>query len=174
MKKLWQNHKKRRMDMIFTKAISYEDIQKELDKDNDIISLVGCETCVRVAGSGGQVRMKKLAIKLREDGFNVKDGFLVPTACTPKLGFAKVSSDINTILSMGCSAGTSNIKRFFPGYKVVETTVDVGLMIEDAKKETLEITIPYDTYKQEVGQSFETFTGVRKDSESELPNKEAK
>ena len=160
--------------MIFTKAISYEYIQKELDKENDIISLVGCETCVRVAGSGGQVRMKKLAMQLREDGFNVKDGFLVPTACTPKLGFAKVGSDINTILSMGCSAGTSNIKRFFPGCKVVETTVDVGLMIEDAKKETLEITIPYDDYKEELGQLFEPFTGVRKNSEGELPTKEAK
>jgi len=160
--------------MIFTKVISYEDIEKELDKDNDIISLVGCETCVRVAGSGGQVRMKKLAIKLREDGFNVKDGFLVPTACSPKSGFAKITSDINTILSVSCSAGTSNIKRFFPGYKVVETTVDVGLMIEDANKETLEITMPYESYKKELGQSFETFTGVRKDSDSSLPTKEAK
>ena len=159
--------------MIFTKAVSYEDILKELDKDTDSISLVGCETCVRVAGSGGQARMKKLAMQLRNDGYNVKDGFLVPTACTPKVGFAKVGSDITTILSVACSAGTSNIRRFFPGCKVVETTVDVGLMIEDAKKETLEITMPYDAYKQEFGQTFETFTGVRKDSANALPTKEA-
>jgi hypothetical protein len=151
--------------MIFTKKVSYEDILKQLDKDTDTISLVGCETCVRVAGSGGQARMKELAVQLRKDGYKVKDGFLVPTACTPKLGFAKVGSDINTILSLACNAGSSNIRRFFPGCKVVEATEDVGLMIENAKEETLQITIPYDKFKQEVGNKFEVFTGVRKEGQ---------
>jgi hypothetical protein len=160
--------------MIFTQVVRYEDILDKLDKETDVISLIGCETCVRVAGSGGQVRLKELALQLRQDGYTVKDGFMVPSACTPKLGFAKVGSDINTILSVACNAGTSNIRRFFPGCKVVETTVDVGLMIEDAKKETLQITMPYDTHKEEFGHTFETFTGVRKDSGNTMSSKGAK
>jgi hypothetical protein len=160
--------------MIFTKKVCYEDILKQLDKDTDTISLVGCETCVRVAGSGGQASMKELALQLRKDGYKVKDGFLVPTACTPKLGFAKVGSDINTIVSLACNAGTSNIRRFFPNCKIVEATEDVGLMIENAKTETLQITIPYDKYKMEVGNTFEAFTGVRKDSINAMTTKEAR
>ncbi|WP_320127627.1 hypothetical protein [uncultured Sphaerochaeta sp.] len=160
--------------MIFTKKVCYEDIRKQLDKDTDTISLVGCETCARVAGTGGQARMKELALQLRKDGYKVKDGFLIPTVCTPKLGFAKVGSDVNTILSLACNAGTSNIRRFFPNCKIVETTEDVGLMIEDAKEETLQITMSYDKFTMEIGNTFEAFTGVRKDSINAMVSKEAR
>lgn len=147
--------------MIFTKSLKYEDIIKKLDKENDIISLVGCETCVRVAGTGGSEVMKTLAMKLRKDGYNVKDGFLVPTACNPKLMFAKPAKDTNTIVSLACSAGSSNILRIFPECKMVETSEDAGLMITDTDKKVIKITMPYEKFEDETGFEFEELTGEK-------------
>ncbi len=155
--------------MIFTKPLKYEDITKNLDKENDIISLLGCETCVRVAGSGGQEVMKKLALKLREDGFNVKDGFLVPTACNPKIMFVKLDKDINTIVSLSCSAGSSNITRTYPEYKLVQTSVDAGLMVTDTDKNIIKITMPYEGFNDEAGFEYETVTGKKTESNDNLP-----
>ena len=155
--------------MIFTKPLKYEDITKNLDKENDIISLLGCETCVRVAGSGGQEVMKKLALKLREDGFNVKDGFLVPTACNPKIMFVKLDKDINTIVSLSCSAGSSNIIRTYPEYKLVQTSVDTGLMVTDTDKNIIKITMPYEDFNNEEGFEYETVTGKKTESNDNLP-----
>ena len=155
--------------MIFTKPLKYEDITKNLDKENDIISLLGCETCVRVAGSGGQEVMKKLALKLREDGFNVKDGFLVPTACNPKIMFVKLDKDINTIVSLSCSAGSSNITRAYPEYKLVQTSVDAGLMVTDTDKNIIKITMPYEGFNDEAGFEYETVTGKKTEGNDNLP-----
>ena len=33
--------------------------------------------------------MKEMAHRLKKDGYNVKEGFLVPTACNPKLSFCQ-------------------------------------------------------------------------------------
>ena len=145
--------------MIFTQAFNYEDILAGLDKETDCIALIGCETCVRVAGSGGQEKLKQLAMQLRTDGYQVKDGFMVPTACTPKLANIHLAREINTILSLACSAGTSNLRRWFPGCKVIETIQDVGLMIENARTKTLQITLPYEAFKEQEGKAFAAFTG---------------
>lgn len=155
--------------MIFTKALKYEDITKNLDRENDVISMLGCETCVRVAGTGSREAMKKLALKLREDGFNIKDGFLVPTACNPKLCFAKLSTDINTIVSMSCSAGSSNMMRLFPECKLVEVSEDAGLMITDTDKKIIKITMPYQKFKNEKGFEYEAFTGKKLAENDNLP-----
>jgi hypothetical protein len=155
--------------MIFTKPLKYEDITKNLDKYNDIISLIGCKTCVRVAGTGGSEVMKKLALKLRKDGFNVKDGFLVPTACNPKLLFAKLGKDINTIISLTCSAGSSNITRNYPEYKLVQTSEDAGLMVTDTDKNIIKITMPYENFNDKSGFEYETLTGNKTESNNNLP-----
>ncbi len=155
--------------MIFTKALEYEDIRKNIDKDNDVITIIGCETCVRVAGSGGQERMKELAIKLMSDGYNVKDGFMVPTACTPKIFLAKLGRDVNTILSLACEAGSANIERSYPEYKIIQTIKDVGLMVADTDKEVLKVTLPYKGSENEVGKEFKVFTGQRNENDNSLP-----
>ena len=155
--------------MIFTKALKYEDIIKNLDRENDVISMMGCETCVRVAGTGSREAMKELALKLREDGFNVRDGFLVPTACNPKLTFAKPGPDINTIVSMACCAGSSNIMRIFPECKVVEVSEDAGLMVSDTDREVIKITMPYEKFGNERGFEYKAFTGEKLDSNDNLP-----
>lgn len=154
--------------MIFTKALKYEDIKKNLDKDSDIITIIGCETCVRVAGSGGQEKMKELAINLRNEGYNVLDGFMVPSACTPKIFLAKLNKDVNTIISLACCAGTSNLERCYSGYKIIETTEDIGLMVTDTDKEIIKVTMPYENHKDEIGNEYDFYTGNKRTSGNEL------
>lgn len=154
--------------MIFTKALKYENIKKNIDKNKDVITIIGCETCVRVAGSGGEEKMKELAIKLLNDGYNVKDGFMIPTVCTPKIMYAKLSKDINTIISLACSAGCSNLERTYPGYKIIETTEDIGLMVTDTDKNIIKITIPYKNNEDEVGKEYEVITGIKKNNDNNL------
>ncbi len=145
--------------MIFTKSLDYEEILAKLDKDSDVIALIGCEVCVRVAGSGGESVMRDLALKLRGDGYDVRDGFMIPTSCTPKLLFVKLHRDINTILSLSCGAGTANVKRLFPSHKVVGTTENIGLMVADTDKRVLKVTMPYSGHRGDEGSEFKMFTG---------------
>lgn len=149
--------------MIFTKALPYDTIKQNLKKD-DVITIIGCQTCVRTSGSGGEERMRKLALRLRKDGFNVIDGFMVPTACTPKVLFAKLKPNVNTIISLACSAGLSNVQRYFSNYKIVETTEDVGLMVTDSDKKVLKVTMPYQGYQKEEGKEYILCTGEQADS----------
>ncbi|MGI6588564.1 MAG: hypothetical protein ACOX2N_07335 [Peptococcia bacterium] len=155
--------------MIFTKALKYEDIKKELDKEHDIITIFGCETCVRVAGSGGEEKMKELALKLRSEGFQVVDGFMIPAVCTPKIFLAKLNKDVNTLIALACSAGFANLQRSYPEYKVVETTENIGLMVTDTEKNIIKVTIPYKNHEDEVGQEYDCETGKKRKSKQGLP-----
>jgi uncharacterized membrane protein len=144
--------------MIFTKARSYDEILGQLDK-NDVITIISCSSCARTSGTGGEDPMRNLAIKLREDGFNVHDGYVINTVCTPKVFQAKIDRKVNTLISMACSAGTSNMIRIFSDYKVVETTNDVGLMTADNKEGTVKVEMPYESCKDTKGKKFEMFSG---------------
>jgi hypothetical protein len=146
--------------MIFTKALPYNDIKQNLDK-KDVITIIGCETCVRASGCGGEEKMKELALQLRKDGYNVVDGYMVPGSCSPKVLFAKLGKNINTIISLACSAGMSNILRYYPKYKVVATTVDVGLMVSDSDKKSLKVTMPFENHEDEQGNEYELCTGEK-------------
>lgn len=154
--------------MIFAKALPYEDIKKNLDKDNDVITIIGCQSCVRASGCGGEEKMRELALKLREDKFNVKDGFMVPSVCTPKVLYAKLGGKINTIIALTCSAGTSNIQRYFSNYKIVESTKDIGLMVSDSDKKILKVTMPYQYSENELGKEYGLCTGEKMDSNNKL------
>lgn len=142
--------------MIMTKSFKYENITKKLDKEKDIISIIGCNTCIRVGGAGGPEKMRELALRLRKDGYNVKDGFMLPDACMePYLITVSLSPEINTVIALSCSAGSSNIKRNYPGLKVIDTVDDIGLMIGDANKGLLKLQRPYKKYRDLKGNEYE-------------------
>lgn len=142
--------------MIMTKSINYEDVISKLDKEKDIISIVGCNTCIRVGGAGGPDKMKELAMKLRKDGYKVKDGFMLPDACMePFLGVVSFSPEINTVIALSCTAGSSNVKRNYPNMKVIDTVEDIGLMIGDANKGLLKLQRPYKKYEHLKGNEYE-------------------
>lgn len=144
--------------MIFTKGLSYEDIKKNLNKE-DIITIIGCQSCTRVSGTGGEEQMRDLALSLREEGFNVKDGYAINEICTPKVMQAKLDKNVNTVITMACSAGTSNAGRMFSGKKVVSTCKDIGLMTADTKEKTIKVAMPYDSCKDEKGKEYKMFSG---------------
>jgi hypothetical protein len=153
--------------MIFTKALPYEQIKASLSKD-DRIMIIGCESCVRASGCGGAEKMKELALRLRKDGYQVIDGYMVPGSCSPKVLFAKPGKSINTIISLACSAGGANIRRYYPGYKIVETTRDIGLMVTDSEKKVLKVTMPYRGSEDEKDNEYGLCTGEKRETKQLL------
>lgn len=156
--------------MILTKSLDYENITKNLSKEDDIIAIIGCNTCIRVAGAGGPEKLKELAMKLKRDGYNVKEGFMLPIACMePYLFTAKLANGVNTVISLACSAGYSNMKRNFPELKVIETVNDMGLMIADANKGILKLMSPYEKYKDKAGTEYGMCSDAEELEEENLP-----
>lgn len=154
--------------MIFTETLTYDEIKKHLNKD-DVIAIIGCSSCARLSGTGGEEKMKDLAMHLRGEGFNVKEGFSINTVCTPKVLQAKLNPKVDTVITLSCSAGNSNATQIFAEYKVVSGCSDVGLMTANKNEETVKVAMPYDNYKETKGNTYKMFTGelVNKDGEVE-------
>ena len=151
--------------MVLTESLPYEAITEQLSKD-DRISIVSCNNCVRVAGTGGEQKMKELASRLREDGYRVEDGFLITKACPqPYMGAVQLGPRVDTVVVLACYAGWSNAKRRFPGLKVVRTTEDIGLLITDTEKGVVKLAKVFDKYKDRLGKEFEIGTGKPMPSE---------
>ena len=139
--------------MIFTNSLPYDDIVRQIDKENDVITIVGCNTCIRVSGSGGPEKMKEMASKLKIDGYSVKDGYMLPIACMePYLFTVKLNAEVNTIVALCCTAGFSNIKRNYPEIKVIETVDNVGLIVADANKGVVKVAMPYEKHSDKLGE----------------------
>lgn len=159
--------------MIFTKAMEYEEIKKDLNKD-DTVTIVGCSMCARLSGSGGEEKMKELALKLREDGYDVKDGYMLAMVCSPKALYVKPNKGGTTLISLSCSAGTSNIKRYFADQKIIEATKDIGLAVTDTDKKITKVTLPYESCKEDDGKEYKLHTGEKMDSDDNLLTEEVK
>ncbi|MFO7964039.1 MAG: hypothetical protein R6U50_08985 [Desulfobacterales bacterium] len=146
--------------MIFTQPLDYETITSELSKD-DTIAIVSCNNCVRVAGTGGEKKMKEMAFRLREDGYRVKEGFLVTKACPqPYMGMLGLSPLVNKVIVMACTAGWSTACRVCKTRKVVRSLEDIGLLITDTDKGVVKIAKAFDGFEDLVGKEFEIGTGA--------------
>jgi len=115
-----------------TRALKLDVIKEHLDKDADTITLISCNTCVRLAKTGGRQKMAQMAEKLREEGYRVRDGFLVTVPCWDHcMENVKIQPDINTIIVLGCSCAYANIKTHFPDRKIVSAIMDRGTVVQD-------------------------------------------
>ena len=115
-----------------TRALKLDVIKEHLDKDADTITLISCNTCVRLAKTGGRQKMAQMAEKLREEGYQVRDGFLVTVPCWDHcMENVKIQPDINTIIVLGCSCAYANIKIHFPDRKIVSAIMDRGTVVQD-------------------------------------------
>lgn len=151
--------------MVLTESLPYEAITEQLT-GNDTISIISCNNCVRVAGTGGEEKMRELAFRLREDGYHVEDGFLITKACPqPYMGAVKPGPRVDTVIVLACYAGWSNAKRRFPGLKVVRTTEDIGLLITDTDKGVVKLAKVFDKYKDRLGKECEIGTAKPMSSE---------
>jgi len=146
--------------MIFSKIESYEDIIKKLDKKEDKIAIISCNTCARTCGNGGINKLNELGFRLIRDGYNVSDEAVVLYACSePILREAKLKLDANTIIVLSCSAGWSCFTRNYPDKKVLQVTEDIGLVITDNDREIFKVVMPYKGHESEMGKEYKINTG---------------
>ena len=68
--------------MIFAKIEPYEEIIKKLDKKEDKIAIISCNTCARTCGNGGLNKLNELGLRLIRDGYYVTDEAVVLYACS--------------------------------------------------------------------------------------------
>lgn len=146
--------------MIFSKIEPYEEIIKKLDKKEDKIAIISCNTCARTCGNGGINKLNELGLRLIMDGYNVTDEVVILYACSePILREAKLNLEANTIMVLSCSAGWACIKRNFPEKKVLQVTKDVGLVMTDTDKGIFKVVMPYRDHESEMGKEYRTGTG---------------
>ena len=146
--------------MIFSKIEPYEEIVKKLDKKEDKIAIISCNTCARTCGNGGLNKLNELGLRLIRDGYYVTDEAVILYACSePILREAKLDLEANTIIVLSCSAGWSCLKRNFPDKKVLKVTEDIGLVMTDTDKEIFKVIMPYRNHESEMGKEYRTGTG---------------
>ena len=146
--------------MIFSKIEPYEEIVTKLDKKEDKIAIISCNTCARTCGNGGLNKLNELGLRLIRDGYNVTDEAVVLYACSePILREAKLNLDANTIIVLSCSAGWSCFTRNYPDKKVLRVTEDIGLVCTDADKEIFKVVMPYKNHESELGKEYRINTG---------------
>ena len=117
--------------MIITELKPYGMIKSQLNK-KDKIGIVSCNTCARMCETGGRKEMKKLAARLKKDGFNVVDTDLIGFACD----FDQLKAEElhgNTTIVLACDAGVYNLKKLFPKKKIITALDTIGLGAYDEK-----------------------------------------
>ena len=146
--------------MIFSKIESYEDIIKKLDKKDDNIAIISCNSCARTCGNGGINKLNELGFRLIRDGYNVSEEAVVLYACSePILRESKLNLEANTIIVLSCSAGWSCFTRNYPDKKVLQVTEDIGLVITDADREIFKVVMPYKGHESEMEKEYRTNNG---------------
>jgi hypothetical protein len=146
--------------MIFAKIEPYEEIINKLDKKEDKIAIISCNTCARTCGNGGLNKLNELGLRLIRDGYNITDEVVILYACSePILRESKLDLEANTIIVLSCSAGWSCFTRNFPDKKVLKVTEDIGLVMTDSDKEIFKIVLPYKNHESKLGREYRINTG---------------
>ena len=117
--------------MIITDVKPYGIIKTQLNK-KDEIGIVSCNSCPRICETGGEDAMKKLAQRLKKDGFNVVDTDLIGRACDFDL-LKKEELKGTTTIVLACQAGVYNLHKLFPKRKTIEALDTIGLGVFDHK-----------------------------------------
>ncbi|MCD6094897.1 hypothetical protein J7J39_03280 [bacterium] len=110
--------------MIITKFKDFKEIKNFLTKKEEI-GIVSCNTCARICKTGGQQGMKKVARKLKKQGYKIEESILVPACCSVKL-LKKFNFKSNTLLVLACDAGVAALKYLFPNKKIVPCLKEMG------------------------------------------------
>ena len=122
--------------MIITKPLPYSKIVSQLKK-SDKIGIISCNACARLCNTGGEKEMKKLASKLKKQGYNIVDMDLIGTPCNYDL-LNKSQLHGNVQIVMACDAGVYNLKKLFPKHKIISANKTLGIGAhEGGKKITL-------------------------------------
>lgn len=119
--------------IISLRSISYDDLKKQLSKDDKIV-IISCNTCVVSCGVGGKQNMSTLEGMLNADGYNVIGKDLISIGCTLNL-VEKHRQDIKkkemydaatTIIPLICENGLKGVEYVFSDKKVISITKTLG------------------------------------------------
>lgn len=103
--------------MIITKFRNFKEIKPLLAK-KESIGIVSCNTCARVCKTGGEETMRKIARKLKKEGYKIEELVLVPACCSVEL-LKRFNYKSKTLIILACDAGTAALKYLFPKKKVI-------------------------------------------------------
>ncbi|MDD2402496.1 MAG: 2Fe-2S iron-sulfur cluster-binding protein [Clostridia bacterium] len=119
--------------IISLRAISYEDLKKQISKDDKIV-INSCNTCVVACGVAGMQKMTVLENMLEADGYNVLGKDLISIGCSLNL-VEKHKNDIKkkemydeatVIIPLICEDGLEGIQHLFSDKKVIGITKTLG------------------------------------------------
>ena len=126
-----------------TRPKKHAQITNSLESESDIISVVSCNTCTRLSNTGGEKKLKMLVKRLRKDGYNVMDAFLITMPCVDSyIENLRINSSVNTLVMLACSCGCANTKIHFPKKKVVPALDDRGTQVMDKKTKKQKWRVP--------------------------------
>ncbi len=113
--------------MIVTETRTLGLITSELSKGNKI-TIVSCNKCPRICGTGGEEVVKHLRASLEGKGFDVADTFVLAPACNETVTKQVVKDPQgDTIIVLACAAGNATVKRLFPDKKIVTALDTIGI-----------------------------------------------
>ncbi|MCK4327921.1 MAG: hypothetical protein KAW41_05660 [Candidatus Diapherotrites archaeon] len=96
-------------------------------KKGDEVSVVSCNQCARLCGTGGKEGLDEMKEKLGEGGYGACDEFLFAPVCDESLCRKILKPKGSVILVLACEAGVSSIKRVFKTKKVISALNTTGL-----------------------------------------------
>ena len=119
--------------MIITETKPFGMIKAELKKD-DKISIISCNQCARMCGTGGKEGLEEMKEDLEKEGYNTVDEFIFAPVCDKDLD-KKILKNLkgNVILVLACDAGVLNLETMFKTKKVIAALNTHGLGSFDEK-----------------------------------------
>jgi hypothetical protein len=120
--------------MIITETKPFGMIKAELEKD-DKISLISCNMCARMCGTGGEEGLEEIKEDLEKQGYHVVDEFLFAPVCDSGMVKKTAKPKGNAILVLACDSGTFNVRKLFEDRKIVPAlnTHGLGAFDEEGK-----------------------------------------
>ncbi len=138
--------------IVSLRKFSYEDLKKQLKKDDKIV-VWSCNNCVKFCdGFGGREAMNNLADKLTSDGFNVIRRELIGMSCvldlvclrTMDTATREIFDSATVIIPLVCEDGLDNLKYVFKGKKIIDVPLTVGLGVFSTEFGSLRLTVPFE------------------------------
>ena len=115
--------------MIVTTSKPYGVVRGMLKKWKKI-GIVSCNSCARACETGGSKKMEELAVRLKNDGFEVVDTELVPMACNIDL-VKKPDYEADMLVALACDSGVCTIQSLFPTKMVIPALDTIGFGARD-------------------------------------------
>ena len=117
--------------MIITNSKPYGIVKGSLKKWKKI-GIVSCNSCARVCETGGREKMEELAIRLKNDGYDVVNTALVPMACNIDL-VKRPKLDADILIVLACDSGIFTFQTLFPSKKIIPANDTIGFGARDGQ-----------------------------------------